>query len=127
MEDLIWGIIGIIIAVCAGAYMISLIWLMLKGQLVQAEVTEVREKKDRKGVTVSYIHRLKFEYGGKVYENDDRAGFSLPFAAGDKKLIRFNSGKPSKFEYEDEIKKNIIISGILVVLAIVFALSRLVM
>lgn len=127
MKDLIWGIIGMIVAGCGVVYMISLIWLMRKGQLVLAEVVEVREKKNRKGVTVSYIHRMKFEYGGKIYEQDDRAGFIQPLAVGDKKLIRFNSGDPSKFEYEDEIKKNMVIAGVLVGVAVIFSCRWLIM
>lgn len=127
MKNMIWAMIGLIIAVPAAAYMIRLILLKKRGQLVLAEVTEVREKKNRKGMTISYIHRMKFEYGGKVYEKDDRAGFNQPFAVGDKKLIRFNSADPAKFEYEDEIKKNIIIAGVLVGVAVVFSLRWLIM
>lgn len=126
MKNMIWAMIGLIIAVPAAAYMIRLILLKKRGQLVLAEVTEVREKKNRKGMTISYIHRMKFEYGGKVYEKDDRAGFNQPFALGEKKLIRFSSGDPSKFEYEDEIKKNIIIAGVLVGVAVIFSLRWLI-
>lgn len=117
--------IGLIIAVPAAAYMIRLILLKKRGQLVLAEVTEVREKKNRKGMTISYIHRMKFEYGGKVYEKDDRAGFNQALSVGTKKLIRFKSGDPSKFEYEDEIKKNIIIAGVLAGVAVIFSLRWL--
>ena len=127
MKNMIWGIIGLIIAVIAAAYMIRLIVLKKRGQLVLAEVTEVREKKNRKGMTTSYIHRMKFEYGGKNYEKDDKAGFNQAFAVGTKKLIRFNSSNPTKFEYEDEIKKNIIIAGVLAGLAVVFSIRWLLM
>ncbi len=127
MKNLIWGIIGIIIALIALIYMIKLIALKKKGKLVLAEVVEIREKKNRKGVTVSYIHRMKFEDGGKVYEKDDRAAFNQPFSQGEKKLIRFDGKDPSKFEYDDEIKKNIIIAGVLAAVAIVFSVRWLMM
>lgn len=127
MKNMIWGIIGLIIAVIAAIYMVRLILLKMRGELVLAEVVEIREKKNRKGMTTSYIHRMKFEYGGKNYEKDDRAGFNQAFAVGTKKLIRFNSSNPSKFEYEDEMKKNIIIAGVLAGLAVVFSIRWLLM
>lgn len=127
MKNMIWGIIGLIIAVITAIYMVRLILLKMRGELVLAEVVEIREKKNRKGMTTSYIHRMKFEYGGKNYEKDDRAGFNQAFAVGTKKLIRFNSSNPSKFEYEDEMKKNIIIAGVLAGLAVVFSIRWLLM
>lgn len=127
MKNMIWGVIGLTIAAVAAAYMLRLILLKKRGQLVLAEVKEVREKKNRKGMTTAYIHRMKFEYDGKVYEKDDRAGFNQAFALGTKKLIRFNSSDPSKFEYEDEIKKNIIIAGVLAGVAVFFSLRWLLM
>lgn len=127
MKNTIWGIIGLAIAFFSMIYMIRLILLKIRGKLVLAEVVEIREKKNRKGMTVSYIHRMKFEDEGKVYEKDDRAGFNQPFAAGEKKLIRFDRKNPSKFEYDDEMKKNIIIAGVLAAVAIVFAVRWLMM
>lgn len=127
MKNTIWGIIGLVIAVFSLIYMIRLILLKIRGKLVLAEVVEIREKKNRKGMTVSYIHRMKFEDGGKVYEKDDRAAFNQPFAAGEKKLIRFDRKNPSKFEYDDEMKKNIIIAGVLAAVAIVFSVRWLMM
>ncbi len=127
MKNMIWGVIGLTIAAVAAAYMLRLILLKKRGQLVLAEVKEVREKKNRKGMTTAYIHRMKFEYDGKVYEKDDRAGFNQAFALGTKKLIRFNSIDPSKFEYEEEIKKNIIIAGVLAGVAVFFSLRWLLM
>lgn len=127
MKNMIWGIIGLIIAVIAAIYMVRLILLKMRGELVLAEVVEIREKKNRKGMTVSYIHRMKFEYNGKSYEKDDRAGFNQPIAVGTKKLIRFNGSDSSKFEYEDEMKKNIIIAGVLAGLAVVFSIRWLLM
>lgn len=127
MKNLIWGIIGIIIAIFAAAYMMRLILLKKKGKLVLAEVAEIREKKNRKGIIVSYIHRMRFEDNGKVYEKDDRSAFNQPFAVGEKKLIWFDIKDPSKFEYDDEIKKNIIIAGTLAAIAVVFSVRWLLM
>ncbi len=126
MKEIIWGGIGLIIAICAAVYMIRLILLKRKGQLVLAEVVEVREKKNRKGMTVSYIHRMKFECGGKTYEKDDKAGFNQPLKIGEKKLIWVNPADLSRFEYDDEIKKNIIIAGVLVGVAVIFSLRWLI-
>ena len=106
--------------------MIRLILLKSKGQLVLAEVVEVREKKNRKGMTVSYIHRMQFECGGKTYEKDDKAGFNQPMKIGEKKLIWVNPANLSRFEYDDEIKKNIIIAGVLVAIALVFSVRWLI-
>ena len=106
--------------------MMRLILLKRKGQLVLAEVAEIREKKNRKGATTGYIHRMKFEIGGKTYEKDDKAGFNQPMKIGEKKLIWVDSGNLSRFEYDDELKKNIIIAGVLVGIAVIFSVRWLI-
>lgn len=126
MKNMIWGTAGLVIAAFALIYMMRLIFLKIKGSLVLGEIVEIREKKNRKGMTTAYIHRLRFDYNGKTFEKDDRAGFNQPFAVGEKKLIRFSSD-PAKFEYEDEIKKNIIIAGVLAAVAVVFSVRWLLM
>lgn len=121
MKDIIWGIIGIIIAICGAVYMSKLIYLKKKGKLVLAEVISVNEKKDHKGRVTAYIHKLNFEIDGKTYEKNDRSGFNQPLMVGEKQLIYVNHKKPETFEYESEVKKNIVISGVMIVVALVFS------
>lgn len=122
MRNLIWGIIGVIIAVCGAVYMASLIRLIRKGQLVLAEVIAVREKKRN-----AYVHTLRFAVGEAVYEKEDRAGFNQPFKIGEKQLIFVDPGNPERFEYESEVKKNIVIVIIMIAAAIVFSARWLLM
>ena len=125
MKDIIWSIIGIIIAICGAVYMSKLIFLKKKGRLVLSEVVSVSEKKDRKGRVTAYIHKLRFEIDGKVYEKNDRAGFNQPFKVGEKQLIYVNPTKTESFEYENEVKKNIVITGAMIVIALLFSIKWL--
>lgn len=122
MKDLIWGIIGVIIAVCGAAYMFSLIRLKNKGQLVLAEIISVREKKRN-----AYVHTLRFTVGDVVYEKEDRSGFNQPFKIGEKQLVFVDSVKPERFEYETEVKKNIVIAGVMIAAALAFSVRWLLM
>lgn len=122
MKDLIWGIIGVIIAVCGAVYMFSLIRLKNKGQLVLAEIIAVREKKRN-----SYVHTLRFAVGDAVYEKEDRSGFNQPFKIGEKQLIFVDPEKPERFEYESEAKKNIVIAGVMIAVALAFSVRWLLM
>lgn len=122
MKDLIWGIIGVIIAVCGVVYMASLIRLIRKGQLVLAEVIAVREKKRN-----AYVHTLRFAVGEAVYEKDDRSGFNQPFKISEKQLIFVDPENPERFEYESEVKKNLVIVIIMIAAAIVFSARWLIM
>lgn len=112
MKDLIWGIIGIVIALCGAVYLVKLMLLKKSGVEIAAEVIAVKEKK--KG---TYIHTLRFG----EWENDDTSGFSQPFNIGDMKEIVYNPKNPSQFEYKEELKKNIIIAGVLIGMALVFS------
>lgn len=105
--------------------MSKLIFLKKKGRLVLSEVVSVSEKKDRKGRVTAYIHKLRFEIDGKVYEKNDRAGFNQPFKVGEKQLIYVNPTKTESFEYENEVKKNIVITGAMIVIALLFSIKWL--
>lgn len=105
--------------------MSKLIYLKIKGKLILAEVTSVTEKKDRRGAITAYVHKLSFEIDGKKYEKSDRTGFSQPLKVGEKQLIYVNPIKPESFEYEKELKKNIIITAIMIVVALVFSIKWL--
>lgn len=117
MKDLIWGIIGIVIALFGAVYLIKLMLLKKSGVETVAEVIAVREKK--KG---AYVHTLRFG----EWEKDDTSGFSQPFNVGDMKEIVYNPKKPSQFEYKEELKKNIIIAAALIAMALVFSAKWLV-
>ena len=121
MKDIIWGSIGIVIAVAATVYLIKLLALKKKGIIANAEVTAVRE-----GRKNSYIHTLRFGNGTDTWEKDDRSGFSHPMKVGDKRLIVYNTEDPGDFEYEDELKKNIIITIVMIAIALVFSAKWLI-
>jgi len=117
MKDLIWGIIGLVIAAFGTVYLIKQARLRKRGRVILAEVLSAVEKK--KGV---YVHKLRFELDGKTIEQDDRTGYSQPLKEGETKLIVLDPTKPEIFEYEDELKKNIIMAAVLVAVALMFSI-----
>ena len=117
MKDLIWGIIGLVIAAFGTVYLIKQARLRKYGRVILAEVLSAVEKK--KGV---YVHKLRFELDGKTIEQDDRTGYSQPLKEGETKLIVLDPAKPEIFEYEDELKKNIIMAAVLVAVALMFSI-----
>ena len=117
MKDLIWGIIGLVIAAFGTVYLIKQARLRKHGRVILAEVLSAVEKK--KGV---YVHKLRFELDGKTIEQDDRTGYSQPLKEGETKLIVLDPKKPEVFEYEDELKKNIIMAAVLVAVALMFSI-----
>lgn len=125
MKNYFWFAIGIVVAVAAAIQLMRTVSLKKRGSLVLGEITEIREKTDRKGCIVSYIHRMRYEIGGKTLEKDDRAGFNQPFRVGEKHLIYVYSNDTSRFEYESQIKKNIGLYAALAVVAAIFAVRWL--
>lgn len=122
MKELIWGIIGLIIAAAGAVYLIKQLRLKRSGRVVLAEVINVTEKK--KG---TYVHTLRFELDGRTIEEDDRTGYSQPFSVGETKLIVLDPEKPEVFEFEDDLKKNITMAGALIVAALIFSIRWIVM
>ena len=71
----------------------------------------------------TFVHTLRYTYKGKTIESDDRTGFSQPLRVGEKRTITVDSRDPKRFEYTDELKKNIIITAVMVCLAVVFSVK----
>ncbi len=137
MRDTILAIIGITIALCGGVYLANLLFLKRRGVTALAEVTAVNETKHRTIVfftyivktarkTDSYVHTLRYTIDGKELECEDRAGFVQPLKIGSTHLIVCDPKAPSRFEYEEQLNKNIAIAAALVAMAVVFALRWLV-
>ncbi|NLT09860.1 MAG: hypothetical protein GXY08_10190 [Ruminococcus sp.] len=122
MKDIIWGIIGLIIAAVGALYMMKQLRLKKHGRVILAEVVKVTEKKKN-----TYVHTLRFELDGKTLEEDDRTGYSQPFKEGETKLIVLDPEKPEVFEFEEDVKRNITMAAALVAVALVFSIRWLVM
>lgn len=133
MTNLIWGIIGLAIALIAVVFLIKLVILNKRGIVVLAEVIAVKEKQhavrssktrfktERK--TDSYIHTMRYKIGEETFEVDDTAEYVQPFEVGSTHLIVCNPGNPEKFEYESDIKRNITLYAIMAAVAILFFLK----
>ena len=128
MANLIWGIIGLVIALIAAVFLVRLIILNKRGIVVLAEVIAVKEKKHKtrfktERKTDSYIHTMRYKIGEKMLEADDRAEYIQPFEVGSTHLIVCNPKNPEKFEYESDIKRNIALFAIMAAVAVVFSLK----
>ena len=122
MKDIIWGIIGLIIASVGAVYMIKQLRLKKHGRVVLAEVVKVTEKKKN-----TYVHTMRFELDGKNIEEDDRTGYSQPFKVGETQLIVVDPEKPEVFEFEGDLKKNMTMTGALIAVALAFSLRWIIM
>ncbi|HRR77064.1 MAG TPA: hypothetical protein P5191_09695 [Ruminococcus sp.] len=122
MKDIIWGIIGLIIAAVGALYMMKQLRLKKHGRVILAEVVKVTEKKKN-----TYVHTMRFELDGKTIEEDDRTGYSQPFKEGETKLIVLDPEKPEIFEFEEDVKRNITMAAALVAVALVFSIRWLIM
>lgn len=122
MKELIWGIIGLLIAAAGAVYLIKQLRLKRSGRVILAEIIDVTEKK--KG---TFVHTLRFELDGRTIEEDDRTGYSQPLSVGETKLIVLDPEKPEVFEFEDDLKKNITMAGMLIAAALIFSIRWIVM
>ena len=113
MERIIVAAAGILVALGGFIYLIKLLILRLGGVRTDAEVVAVKEPKQR-----YYVHTLRFAHNGKIVEQDDKTGYSQPFSKGDRLEIVCSKSSPEKFEYTAALNKNLIISGVLIVMAI---------
>lgn len=133
MANLIWGIIGLAIALVAAVFLVRLMILSKRGIVVLAEVIAVKEKQhtvrssktrfktERK--TDSYIHTMRYKIGENIIEADDRAEYIQPFEIGSTYLIVCDPKNPENFEYESDIKRNITLFAIMAAVAVVFSLK----
>ena len=120
MKDLIWRGIGAVIAIASAVYMLRLILLKKNGMRADAEVVTVREVK--KG---THIHTMRYCANGQMIDADDSAGYTQPFEIGTVKAVYYDKNKPEHFEFEEELKKNIIIMGAMAGLAVIFTIKFL--
>ncbi|MBQ8348418.1 MAG: hypothetical protein IJY19_02060 [Ruminococcus sp.] len=133
MANLIWGIIGLGIALIAAVFLVRLVILNKRGIVVLAEVIAVKEKQhtvrssktrfktERK--TDSYIHTMRYKIGEDLMEADDRAEYIQPFEIGSTHLIICDPKNPEKFEYESDIKRNIMLFAVMAAVAVLFSLK----
>lgn len=133
MANLIWGIIGLAIALVAAVFLVRLMILNKRGIVVLAEVIAVKEKQHTvrssktrfktEKKTDSYIHTVRYKIGEKMLEADDRAEYIQPFEIGSTHLIVCDPKNPEKFEYESDIKRNIMLFAIMAAVAVLFSLK----
>lgn len=117
MERIMVGAVAAVIAVAALVYFIKLLALYVGGERKTAEVVAVREPKQK-----VFVHRLRFEHGGEIVEHDDKTGYSQPFSVGDEQEIVCSKRRADKFEYAAALKRNMVISLVLVAMSILIVL-----
>ena len=122
MKSLIWGAIGLIIMAVAAINLKNMLRLKKRGVTVLAEVVGVSEITRGKNKQIDgYTHTMRFEFGGKTVEAEDRTGYNTAFEVGSKQLIICDPEDPEKFEYEDALKKNITLFAVMLAVTIVFS------
>jgi hypothetical protein len=104
---------GAIVVLAGLIYLIKLMLLRLGGARIMAEVVSACEVKQG-----HYVHKLRFEHNGKIVEREDTTGYSQPFSVGEKLEIICSKSNSHKFEYTAALKKNIIISLVLIAMAV---------
>lgn len=113
MERIIVAAAGALAALGGLVFLIKLLILRLGGVRTNAEVIAVKEPEQGR-----YVHTLRFVHNGKTVEQDDKTGYSQPFSKGDMLEIVCSRSSPEKFEYTAALNKNLIISGVLIVMAV---------
>ena len=122
MKEIIWSAVGIVLMIASLVNLIGLLRLKKRGITVLAEVMEVSEIiRGRKKQVSGYTHKLRYEVSGKTIETNDKAGYTQPFKVGSKQLIVYNPKQPEKFEYEDSLKKNIVLFWVMIGVTAVFS------
>ena len=122
MGNLILAILGAAIAIAGGAYLARLMYLKKRGVLVKAEVTDVKEDTRKKGRQINgYIHTMKYEIGGKTYEEQDKAGYTQALKVGSTHLLMCDPKDPKTFKFEADINSHIKVAAALIAAGIVFA------
>ena len=133
MQNLIIACAGFVVAVAGGIYLAQLLYYKKFGVITKAEVTDVKEVLKRRGIAMfgsimkvakrvsHYTHTMKYDFGGKTYEVQDKAGYTQPFAVGSTQLILCDPKKPEKFKFEADVLKHITIAAALVAMSLLFA------
>ena len=132
MKYIILACFGIVIAIAGGVYLARLLYYKKFGVTAKAEVMDANEITRRKGFLLDnvikvgrhadcYTHTMKYEVGGKTYEEQDKAGYTQPLKVGSTHLILCDPKDPRKFKFEEDVIKHMTIAAVLVVMAVVFA------
>ena len=132
MKYIILACFGIVIAIAGGVYLARLLYYKKFGVTVKAEVMDANEITRRKGFLLDnvikvgrhadcYTHTMKYDVGGKTYEEQDKAGYTQPLKVGSTHLILCDPKDPRKFKFEEDVTKHMTIAAVLVVMAVVFA------
>lgn len=109
--------VGGIFALCGLGYFFSLLWLKIFGNMAEAEVVSSRKRDD--GL---YVHTLRFEDGSS---REDKTGLSQPISSGTVKSVVQSRSNPNRFEYTEQLNKNIVISLILVIFSVLIVVRFL--
>jgi len=122
MGELILVFVGIAIAIAGGVYLAKLMFFKKFGIIVKAEVLDAKAAARRKGRQASsYVHTLRYELNGKIYEEQDKAGYSEPFKVGSTQLLLCDPKDGRKFKFEADIDSHIKVAAALVAAGVVFA------
>ena len=113
MKYTVYAIIGVIIAVCGAVYLTNLLLLKKRGITALAAVTAVNETKHRS--------LMFFGFSIKSTRKTDSYVHTLRYTIGSTHLIVCDPKYPDRFEYEEQLNKNITITVALVAMAVVFA------
>lgn len=122
MGDLILVFVGIAIAVAGLVYLAKLMFFKKFGVIVKAEVLDAKAITRKRGRQASsYVHTLRYEFNGKTFEEQDRAGYSEPFGVGSTQLLLCDPKDGKKFKFEADIDSHIKVAAALVAAGLVFA------
>lgn len=122
MQELIWVIVGIIIIIVSLIQLKKLTYIKKHGITVLAEVVEVSEiTRGKKQQIAGYAHKMRYEVDGEMIEAVDKAGYNQPLKVGAKELIIYDPKQPERFEYEDALKKNIVLYWVMVGVTVMFS------
>ena len=102
--------VGGILGLCGLVYFFSMLWLKIFGIKAEAEVVSSRKRDD--GL---FVHTLRFDDGSA---REDKTGLSQPISAGTVKTVICSRSDPNRFEYTEQLNKNIVISLILVIFSV---------
>ncbi|MDE6775499.1 MAG: hypothetical protein K2J37_04280, partial [Ruminococcus sp.] len=117
MERYIVASIGAIIAAAAVIYLVKLLVMWFTGIKTTGEVIAVREPKQG-----TFVHTLRYCADGKNIVSDDKTGYSQAFSVSDRLEIVYRRRLPERFEYTSALKKNIIVSAVLVVMSVLIVI-----
>lgn len=132
MRDIIFACAGFIIAIGGGVYLARLLYYKKFGVAAKAEVLDANEVLKRKGAILGsvifvgkrvdhYMHTMRYDFDGRTYEEQDRAGYTQPLKIGSTHIILCDPKNPKKFKFEEDVAKHITIAAALVAVAVLFA------